>query len=58
LLTLFTKEISAKKHHPQTDGSNCLLLLIALQENVQAIINEAIADCPEIRNHKRLLAFL
>jgi hypothetical protein len=47
-----------KKHHPQTDGSNCLLLLIALQENVRAIINQAIVDCPAIRNHKRLLAFL
>lgn len=47
-----------KKHLPQTDGSNCLLLLIALQENVQAIINQAIVDCPAIRNHKQLLAFL
>jgi hypothetical protein len=47
-----------KKHHPQTDGSNCLLLLIALQENVQAIINQAIVDCPAIRNHEQLLAFL
>lgn len=47
-----------KKHHPQTDGSNCLLLLIALQENVQAIINQAIVDCPAIRNHQQLLAFL
>jgi hypothetical protein len=47
-----------KKHHPQTDGSNCLLLLIALQENVQAIINQAIVDCPAIRNHKQLLAIL